>query len=68
MLEWKKSIYMVPCKVPCYIYHRDLKKQALVGKFFKFDLGDPVVYFVVVLEQFDGNVFGKFNIGKSCNI
>ena len=30
----------------------------------KIDLGDPVVYFVVVLEQFDGNVFGKFNIGK----
>ena len=38
----EKSIYMVPCKVPCYIYHQDLKKQALVGKFFKFDLGNPV--------------------------
>ena len=47
----EKSIYMVPCKVPCYINHRDLKKQALVGKFFKFDLGNPV-QFVVVLEQF----------------
>ena len=34
---------MVPCKVPCYTYNQDLKKQPLVGKFFKFDLGDSVV-------------------------
>ena len=39
----EKSIYMVPCKVPCYTYNQDLKQQALVGKFFKFDLGDSVV-------------------------
>ena len=62
----KKSIYMVPCKVPCYIYHRDLKQQALVGNFS--GLIQVTLQFVVVLEQFDGNVFGKFNIGKSWTI